>query len=205
MKLNRQIILLLTSLVFITVSCMEDTGRTEEKREYKKTIERNFATDFEEELIDKAESYYPQREDIINAISKETIEIPDTLYWYYDDFDGVKIPFCITVDAVNFYSDLITDLNKNKTANFFITAKFEYKAEVSFHELYYSPSKNSKDKDVIPERFESVYVVRLQMVWEDNCGSLCGLSIYKERIVVFNKAGELQKVFLDGVAPLATS
>jgi hypothetical protein len=184
---------------------MEDTGRAEEKREYKKTIERNFATDFEEELIDKAESYYPQREDIINAISKETIEIPDTLYWYYDDFDGVKIPFCITVDAVNFYSDLITDLNKNKTANFFITAKFEYKAEVSFHELYYSPSKNSKDKDVIPERFESVYVVRLQMVWEDNCGSLCGLSIYKERIVVFNKAGELQKVFLDGVAPLATS
>ena len=205
MNLNRQITLLLTSLVFITVSCMEDTGRAEEKREYKKTIERNFATDFEEELIDKAESYYPQREDIINAISKETIEIPDTLYWYYDDFDGVKIPFCITVDAVNFYSDLITDLNKNKTANFFITAKFEYKAEVSFHELYYSPSKNSKDKDVIPERFESVYVVRLQMVWEDNCGSLCGLSIYKERIVVFNKAGELQKVFLDGVAPLATS
>jgi len=205
MKLKRQIIFLLTTLVFFAVSRMEDNGGTDEKREYKKTIERNFSTHFEEELIDKAESYYPPREDVINAISKETVEIPNTLYWYYDDFDGVKIPYCITVDAVDFYSNLINDLNKNKTANFFITAKFEYKAEVSYHELYYSPSKNSKNEDVTQERFESVYVVRLQMKWEDNCGSLCGLSIYKERIVVFNKAGELLKVFLDGVAPLATS
>jgi hypothetical protein len=184
---------------------MEDTGETDEAREYKKTIERNFTTDFEKELIDKAESYYPPREDIINAISKETIEIPDTLYWYYDDFDGVRIPYCITVDAVNFYSGLITNLNKNKTANFFITAKFAYKADVSFHEIYYSPSKNSKEEEVTRERFESAYVVTLQLGWEDDCGSLCGLSIYKQRIVVFNKEGELLKVFLDGVAPLATS
>lgn len=180
---------------------MQDPGEKEEKREYKKLIERDFGNSVEEGLLTKAENYYPPREDIINAISTQTIEIPDSNYWYYDDFDGIRVPYCITIDAVNFYTHIIDSLNENKTANFLITAEFKYKAEVSFQKIYYSPARNNQGETVTPERFESVYVVHMYISWKDYCGALCGTTISRERIVIFNEEGELVKVFLDGVAP----
>ncbi len=200
MRFGTKIIFWVAAVAFIVSSCMQEPGGNEEEREYKKLIVRDFGNSVEEALLTKAENYYPPREDIINAISTQTIAIPDSNYWYYDDFDGIRVPYCITIDAVNFYTHVIDSLNKDKPANFLITAEFNYKAEVSFQKIYYSPPKNNKGETVTPERFESVYVVHMYILWKDYCGALCGTNISRERIVIFNEEGELLKVFLDGVA-----
>jgi hypothetical protein len=78
-------------------------------------------------------------------------------------------------------------------------------AEVNFHNSYTSPSENSVGTSVEPEIFSSAYVVELTIKWEQYCGPLCAMWINKKRIVVFNQAGQLLRVFLDGPVSVAVS
>ena len=201
MKPISKIILFLTIIIFTNSSCQEKTDEFE--RSYTKSIERISSNEFENELIDAAEKYYPPRDSVVKVTYG--MEIPYSKYWYYDVFDGVNIPYAITEDAINYYSNLIDELNENKKDNFFLAADLNYKAEVSFYESYTSPSLNSRGETVESEEFNSVYVVKMILKWEDYCGSLCALWINKERVVVFNETGDLLKVFLDGAAPTAVS
>lgn len=182
-------------MVFI-VSCEKDEGLDVE-RNYTKIIERTFANDFEATLIDKAEAYYPPRDSVVNA-ARSWVEVPETKYWYYDGFDGVYIPYAITIDAINYYEGLIDTYNASPDDAFFIVANFTYKAEVEFFDSYSSPERNSDGVAIDVKEFTSVYVVTMELSWDDYCGSLCAAWIKKERIVVFNQAGEILDVFLDG-------
>lgn len=195
-------------ILTLFISCIkenEDDNQNEIERSYTKSIERISASDFESDLIDQAEKYYPPREDVVSAAEWSGMEIPETKYWYYSNFDGVKIPFAITEDAINYYSDLIDEFNENPDDVFFYMASFEYKAEVIFYENYVSPEADSQGQATEPESFDSVYVIKMTLVWEDYCGSLCAAWINKNRIVVFNESGELLKVYLDGVTPVMVS
>jgi len=188
------------SLIFtITLginSCKKE-NEDEPKRIYTKTIERNFSNEFEENLIEKAEAYYPPRDSVVEAAYSQ-MEIPDSNYWFYSSFDGTYIPYAITKEAVEYYSDLIDQFNSNKSDSFFFTAEFVYSASVEFHENYQSPSANSREEAIVPEEFESVYVVKLILEWEQYCGPVCAMWINKERIAVFNENSQLLDVFLDG-------
>lgn len=188
------------SLVFVIslgiVSCKKES-EDEPERVYTKTIERNFTNEFEKDLIEKAEAYYPPRDSVVEA-ANAYMEIPDSNYWFYSSFDGTYIPYAITKEAVEYYSGLIDQFNANKSDSFFFTAEFVYSASVEFHENYLSPSANSREEPVIPEEFESVYVVDLLLEWEQYCGPLCAMWIDKQRIAVFDESGQLLGVFLDG-------
>lgn len=194
--------------LMLFISCIketEDNNLDNIERSYTKSIERIASNDFEADLIDQAEKYYPSRENVVSAAEWSGMEIPETKYWYYNSFDGVKIPFAITEDAINYYSDLIDEFNENPDDVFFYSANFEYKAEVTFYENYISPETDSQEQATEPESFDSVYVVKMALAWEDYCGSLCAAWINKDRIVVFNESGELLKVYLDGVSSVAVS
>jgi hypothetical protein len=183
-------------LPFVLISC-DKKNENEPERIYTKSIERNFSNEFEENLIEKAEAYYPSRDSIVEAADFQ-LEIPGSNYWFYSAFDGTLIPYAITKEAVDYYSGLIDQFNKNKSDNFFFMAEFYYSASVTFFENYQSPAENSRGEPVVPKEFESVYAVELILKWEQYCGPLCAMWIDKQRIAVFNEAGELIEVFLDG-------
>ena len=123
--------LVFTLLILAFVSCNKSDSEPEEERLYTKSVERISSSNFEADLIDKAEKYYPPREDVLE-VQGYRMGIPDTLYWYYDSFDGVLLPYAITYDAIVYYSGLIDQFNANKVETFFLSASFEYKAEVTF-------------------------------------------------------------------------
>nr|WP_319572321.1 hypothetical protein [uncultured Draconibacterium sp.] len=200
--------LLLSVLLLALASCSDssdDNNLEIQGNSYTKLIERNSDTSFEVELIKKAESYYPPREDLIDATKWSGMEVPETDYWYYNHFDGVLIPYCITTEAIDYYSNLIDQYNANKDDVFFITAEFTYSANVTHHDTYTSPDKNSKRETVAPQSFESVYVVTLDLYWMDYCGPVCAMWIEKQRIAVFNESGELLEIFMDGTVSVSVS
>ncbi len=200
---KRIIISVILTIQFLTVSCIKEKDEDQE-RVYTQLIERISTNEFEAGLIEKAEKQYPPRDEVIEVAST-WLEIPNSAYWFYDNFDGVNIPYAITEDAVEYYSDLIDQLNENKEDNFFLTADFTYKAKISFKENYTSPSTNSQNEMVIREEFSSVYVVELSLKWQQYCGSLCAMWIDKERTAVFSESGELLKIFLDGPIAIPVS
>ena len=199
--------LLLSLFILALVSCNDSSDDDLEmpERSYTKLIERNSDNSFEAELITKAESYYPPREDLIAATEWSGMEVPEDAYWYYNSFDGVLIPYCITTDAIDYYTTLIDVFNANKEDVFFYTAEFTYSANVEFHDSYTSPDKNSIGETVEPQSFESVYVVTLDLYWMDYCGPLCAMWIEKQRIAVFDESGDLLEVFMDGTISVPVS
>nr|WP_321354108.1 hypothetical protein [uncultured Draconibacterium sp.] len=205
MRANYFLLLCMLLLAFVSCSDSDDNRMEMPERSYTKLIERNSDNSFEAELITKAESYYPSREEIIDAAEWSGMEVPETAYWYYNYFDGVLIPYCITTDAIDYYSDLIDMYNANREDVFFYTAEFTYTASVEFHDSYTSPDENSNGETVEPQSFESVYVVTLDLSWTDYCGPLCAMWIEKQRVAVFNESGDLLEVFMDGTTSVAVS
>ena len=200
--------LLLSLFMLALVSCNDSSDDNEfemPERSYTSLIERNTDNSFEADLITKAESYYPPREDLVAATEWSGLEVPETAYWYYNSFDGVLIPYCITTDAVDYYTTLIEEFNANEDDVFFLTAEFSYSANVEFHDSYSSPDENSNGETVEPQNFESVYVVTLNLYWMDYCGPLCAMWIEKQRIAVFDESGDLLEVFMDGTISVSVS
>ncbi len=200
---NILLIILSLTVVWLVVSC-EKEDNPEPDGIYTKTIQRNFSDEYEKSLIEKAEAWYPSREEVLAAAGMN-MEIPDAFFWFYQEFDGVYIPFAITADAVKYYSDLIDQFSGNNNDNFFTEAELNYIATVEFHEKYLSPEVNSLGEQMNPQDYESVYVVKMELSWYQYCGSLCAMWIEKERIVVFGEAGELLDVFMDGPIPVPVS
>lgn len=205
MRANYFLLLSLFILALVSCSDSSDDGLEMPERSYTKLIERNTDNSFEADLITKAESYYPPREDLVAATEWSGLEVPETAYWYYNSFDGVLIPYCITTDAIDYYTTLIDEFNANKDDVFFLTAEFSYSANVEFHDSYSSPDENSNGETVEPQNFESVYVVTLNLYWMDYCGPLCAMWIEKQRIAVFNESGDLLEVFMDGTISVPVS
>ena len=205
MKANYFFLLSLLMLALVSCNDSSDDELEMPERSYTKLIERNSDNSFEAELITKAELYYPPREDLIAATEWSGMEVPETAYWYYNSFDGVLIPYCITTDAIDYYTTLIDEFNANKEDVFFYTAEFTYSANVEFHDSYTSPDKNSIGETVEPQSFDSVYVVTLDLYWMDYCGPLCAMWIEKQRIAVFNESGDLIEVFMDGTISVPVS
>jgi hypothetical protein len=188
-------------LFALNYSCNKETKEPEIETSYTKSIERISSNDFEKNLIEIAENTYPARMEVLAAAVFSNIQIPDSAYWYYNSFDGIYIPYAITAGAIDYYSALIDDLNAGRVNSIFVTASFEYKADVEFKNNY-SISENEKTG---PDLYSEVYVVNMNLKWENYCGSLCAMWISKKRTVVFNQAGELLKVYFDGAEPVAVS
>lgn len=177
----------------------------EYKREFSQSITRVFSNEFEEQLLKKAESIYPPRDSVLKIVpEKEKHLIPETGYWFTRIFDGIKIPYAITLEAVSFYSNKIEELYKDSTTIIY-SAKFIYKAEVNFYETYILDVDRFKVSIKQPYNASNVYVVEMSMEWHDSCGNLCGLGIWLKRVVVFDSAGILLKVFYDRSASVLVS
>jgi len=168
---------------------------------FTESIERNAATPEEENLIAIAEAVYPPREDVIEAYcgSPEHLD-PDEPLWWYCGFDGVRIPYAITGDAVDYYSDLVHEWRDEAATShpltvFWLRCNFEYGADIEYYETYESRE----------ETFSDVYVVMMRLHWSAYCGPVCAHAFDKYRIVVLTPEGEVLAIFGDGTTSLFVS
>lgn len=164
---------------------------------FKRIILRKFSNDEEEELIKIAESIYPRRISIRNQ--KTLVNNKDSLWWF-NYFDGIKVPYAITGSAVKYYSDLINfyeseDFESAETIKN-ISAEFKYEAEVNYYSEY---------ETLQNESFKNVYVVNLNLKWFSYCGSLCALWIDAKRTVIIDKINKSIYVFGDEHLPIVVS
>ncbi len=176
-------------------------------RSYIKNVERIFETEFEAELIRKAENVYPDRDSILADISPHWQElIPEERYWFFYSFDGVLIPYAVTIDAIDYYEDLIDSMNTGESMQFIYQAEFNYKAEVVYHETYIFSGIDQVTREELPTvNYENVYVMESSLSWDHYCGPMRALYINHKRLIVFNETGDIIDIFFDGLILIAVS
>jgi hypothetical protein len=166
-------------------------------REFSQSISRNFNNEFEEKLLNRAESIYPPRDSVLKFTpEKYKNSIPSTGYWFYDIIDSIKIPYAITSHAVDYYSKKVDELYKDSTSIIY-SAKFIYKAEVNYYDTYSLKVDRIHQFIKQPYSFNNVFVVEMYLEWIHECGNLCGLSISLKRIIIFDKQGNFLRTFYD--------
>ncbi|MEM1127970.1 MAG: hypothetical protein AAGI71_15080 [Bacteroidota bacterium] len=201
----------LSFLLLLTVLAGCNAGSTmveeEVARSYRTSIVREATSHVEADLIAQAEAVYPPRDSVLAHVPPERHDrIPETGYWYLDSFDGVRIPYALTGDAVTYYSDLIDALEAGEQLPFLTEASLEYRATASFRETYTFDGQDPLTLEALPSvSFERVHVVEMSLAWYQYCGPVCAMWINHSRIVVFDEAGTLLQVFLDGPRPIAVS
>jgi hypothetical protein len=192
-------------LVLALAGCDTDSTEPEVERSYSKSVVREAANDFEDSLIAQAEAVYPARDSVV-AAAWDPAQVPEVGYWFYGAFDGVLIPYAITGDAVTYYSDLIDALEAGEELQFLTEASLDYRATASFREAYTFEGADPETGEPLPsESFERVYVVEMSLGWSQYCGELCAMGINHDRVVVFDEAGELLRVSLDGPRPVTAA
>ena len=158
---------------------------------FRLSVERIFDSPEELELIEIAESIYPAREDVITVYDVERLgEAPDEDLWWYTE-DDVRIPFAITTEAIDYYSDVILQLREDypdPVGPLHSASFFSYTANVTFYETY----------EIEGETFTDVYVVTMDIDWGDGLGFFSGGGFEKMRVVVLTPDGEPLGIFGDG-------
>ncbi len=214
MKTLNTIVLLFflcASIIIIYTDCSSPVvDDPEVERSYSKTIERVYTNEFERALIDSAEAAYPPRDSVV-AVAPDWMkdQLPETGYWFHWVIDGVLIPYAITIDAIEYYSNLIDSLEDGVSHQHIIKADFDYRVSISFKEEYDFDWPEEWNEMIwialreagewpIKERFERVFVVKKLLYWFHHCGETCALWLYHVRIVIFDESGNLIKIFLDG-------
>jgi hypothetical protein len=156
------------------------------------SIERDFDSPEEQELIQIAESVYPAREDVLAVYEVDRLgEPPDGDLWWYTDY-GELVPYAITTEAIDYYADLILQWREGYPTlfigPFFPTYWLTYTANIDYQEMYENEGQT----------FTDVYVVTMELDWGGVWGPLAGGGFTKERVVVLSPDGESLGIFGDG-------
>lgn len=164
-------------------------------------LRRIFADSVEARMLRTAESVVPPRaavlaefmgDDTVRAFARSAPRL-----WWGGTFDGVRLPYAITADAVRYYvalSDAFRRADFSGSNGISMSkSRFQYNARVERVAEFEHEGRLLRD----------VYVVRMVLSWSSVCGSLCGLWVEKERVVVLKSSGGVLAVFGDG-EPIAT-
>ena len=158
------------------------------------SIQRTVRTDNDLRMIRIAESAYPPRSDVVRtaeADSPRSRSLPDDeKLWWYDEGDGVRIPFAITAEAVEWYRKLVESYRtkvwpKTDLGPF---SSFNYLASASFKKVYTRDGRS----------FGSVYVVEMNLSFGVTWGSTAAVGFHKDRTVVLDRSGKVLAIFGDG-------
>jgi Carboxypeptidase regulatory-like domain len=164
-------------------------------RAFTAEVRRNFQNAEEEHLLRIAEETYPPAEAVL-AIAEERpgrdAPLKQERLWWYGSFDGVRLPYAITLDAVRYYTELVQTMGKGESGRTggirMKRAKFSYIANIS-------PRRSTVSRD--GRVFEDVYVVEMRLSWSNYCGSLCACSFSLDRTVLLRRDGTVLCVFGD--------
>jgi carboxypeptidase family protein len=170
-------------------------GQDTTRRAFVAMVNRSFRNREEERLIRIAEETYPPPEAVLAAApprSDKTALSKEMRLWWYGDFDGVRLPYAVTMDAVRYYLQLTQSLGRGDTTQThgirMKRSDFSYSASISRR-----PETYSRDGRV----FKDVYVVEMRLHWSNYCGPVCACSFRLDRTVVLRRDGTVLCVFGD--------
>lgn len=164
-------------------------------RAFVANIHRNFQSSEQERLIRIAEETYPPSDAILSiagtrpgkaALSKEAH------LWWYDEFDGVRLPYAVTLDAVRYYLGLVQGMGRgDSTQTHGIRMK---RCEFSYY-VNISPRRETFSRD--GRVFQDVFVVEMGLSWSNYCSPLCACFFKLDRTVILRPDGGVLCVFGD--------
>jgi len=132
-------------------------GQDTTRRAFVATVHRNFSNIDEERLICIAEETYPPLESVLSvADSRRDTLTKEKRLWWYGAFDGVRLPYAVTLDAVRYYLKLTQALGRGDSSQ---TGGIRMKSsEFSYH-ANVSPLNPTYSRD--GRVFHDVYVVEM--------------------------------------------
>ena len=171
---------------------------------YRVEVQRTFSDSLQATLLRIAESVYPSRDSVLASVPETERELADSIAsapraWWNSTFDGVKIPYAITVDAVHYYLDLSDAFRRGD----FRESHGLRMDETSF--TYTAKIEPAEHFEAEGREYTSVYIARLELSWSQHCGLLCALAVDAERTVVLDSAGTVLAVFGDGEVSVVVS
>ena len=145
-------------------------------------------------LVEKAESLFPPSDSIMSLQNYNVDEIPaNESLWWYSTFDGVRIPYAITWEAVEYYLTLL---------DYYEEGLFEEAGtiDVSRADFNYETTVTQYDSfQILNYSFGRVYVVTQLLEWDSYCGPLCALFLTARRSVIIDfETEQVLGVFGDG-------
>lgn len=166
-------------------------------------IRREYEGDGQAELIRRAEAEQPPTKAVLaligDEVSQKRVGVGDEPLWWFQTFDGIRIPYAITQEALVYYVQVMEafgegDFGPSKGVAM-KKATLEYSASVEHHDTFEHSGRIFKEVDV----------VKMSLSWSQYCGGECAMAFHKERTVVFGAGGKIQAVFLDGETPYIVS
>lgn len=171
-------------------------GQDTTRRAFVAMVHRSFRNREEERLIRIAEETYPPPEAVRAAAARPSSDkvafSSEKDLWWYGDFDGVRLPYAVTMDAVRYYLQLTQSFGRGDTTQThgirMKRSDFSYSASISRR-----PEPYSRDGRV----FNDVYLVEMRLNWSNYCSPLCACSFRLDRTVVLRRDGTVLCVFGD--------
>ena len=154
------------------------------------TVTRKAADDAERRLIAAAEAAQPPRADVQKAAGETKLPEQGPVWWYREAL-GLRIPYALTTEAVDYFTALVRSYAKESFTRYTQpSSRVEYTASVAAHQSFQHEEAS----------FTNVRVVTLSLAFDQNfCATGTeGLAFRKERTVVFDAAGKILAIFGDG-------
>ena len=168
----------------------------ESQGSYKIKIDRSFKNAAEQAMLKKAEAVYGPQFRYLDAMrmSPESWagSLPDEIapLWGSPGNDNVQMTDVITASGIKYYYDLsISSRERRQFRNVFLMRSTGLKYSASLKHYDEWAHANTKYRDV--------YVADLNLEWSSMCGELCGVGFTRNKLVVFDKKGEVVEMYLD--------
>jgi len=163
---------------------------------YKIKIDRSFKNAAEEAMLKKAEAVYGPQFGYIDAMRVSPESWADSLpdenapLWGSPGNDNVQVTEVITASGIKYYYDLsISSREHRQFRNVFLMSNTGLKYSASL--------KHYDEWEHAYTKYRDVYVADLNLEWSSSCGGLCGVGFTRNKLVVFDKKGEVVEMYLD--------
>ncbi|MDH5559334.1 MAG: hypothetical protein OEY59_00600 [Deltaproteobacteria bacterium] len=176
---------------------------------------KNYSIKFDRITNNKEESYFlslaeaifPMKNKILAEIRGSSVpkQKLDNWYferlWWFDIYQGGFIPYAITGDAVNFYTQRYINFKKNlkETPSDLLWKKGNKdKVEFTYEAQVIIPQKRT---DANLREVSESYPIRviMSLKWYEFCGQPCGWGFEKKREILFSSKTEVIEIKGDGI------
>ena len=162
------------------------------------TIRRVAHTPEERRALEVAERTDPPRDSVLAAMGhydRRLDSLPsEPRIWWTSSFDGVRRPYAITDAAVRYYLALGRAFRRGDFREV-------HGLRMSSSSVrYVAAAERQAEIEVQGRRFRDVYVVRLELTWNNYCGNLRAMNVTAKRTVIVSPEGEVLLIVGDGQA-----
>lgn len=180
----------MSALLFPVADASYSDGR------YGVEIVRDYENHQQAKLISLAERTQPSHDAVAAKTASEGGSSPATAagenLWWYTTFDGIRIPYAVTSDALSYYTAVIDS---------FMAGDFSATNGLTMKKAFLKYEAHVQEQAEYPlggDTLTGVSVVHMTLSWSQYCGPECAMAFFKERTVIFDQHGDIIAVLDDG-------